>query len=134
MTHNAGLCRRSHTHKHAGTHTHVYILLAYMLLHWVSSARGGELVPMLPTKTPLRFPQGRHVQLAVPTSVQNGLKTGMREACLRCLTLARRPRFWEKNDCYSRHTTAWMMHTCGVVHVSSDCNPDTLSILIKCIG
>lgn len=107
----------THTHKHTCTHTHMYISLAYMLLHWVSSARGGELVPMLPTKTPLRFPQGRHVQLAVPTSVQNGLKTGMREACLRCLTLARRPRFWGKNDCYSRQTTAWMMHTCGVVHL-----------------
>lgn len=74
----------------AHTHAHTHISLAYTLLHWVSIARGESWVPTLPKKTPLRLTQGRHVQLAVPTSVQNGLKTGMSEACLRCLTLDQR--------------------------------------------
>lgn len=38
-------------------------------------------------RPPLRLSQGRRVQLAVPTSVQSGLKTGMKEACRCCLTL-----------------------------------------------
>lgn len=57
---------------------------------WVGKVRGG-VGATLPKRSPLRFTQGRHVQLAVPTSVQNRLKTGMREACPRGSTLDRQP-------------------------------------------
>lgn len=78
------------------THTHTHTQSAYMLLRWVSVARGESRVPMLPKRTPLRFTQGRHVQLAAPTSVQNGLKTGMGEVRLCSLTLDQWLQFFKK--------------------------------------
>lgn len=78
---------------HARTHTQTYkrsLLLRCAVLCRVPPPRcqrGLSWVPTLPKKTPLRWTQGRHVQPAAPTSVGDGLKTGMSEACLQQLDL-----------------------------------------------
>lgn len=60
---------------------------------------GGELgADAAKEDPPLRLSQGRRVQLAVPTSVPSGLKTGMREECGRCLTLDPTHKVRRKHD------------------------------------
>lgn len=78
-------------HARTDTCTHTYIACLYPASPGLR-CQGENWVPALPKKTPLRLTQGRHVQLAVPTSVQHGLKTGMREACRCCLTLYQQPK------------------------------------------
>lgn len=84
MTHNAA----SETFAHAQTHAlHACIARLYPAALSLRCQGGRVGCRRCQRRPPLRLSQGHRVQLAVPTSVQSGLKTGMKEACRCCVTL-----------------------------------------------